>query len=315
MLQRIIQQLSGNPFLHRAATALGLTRRPGKVRESAKQHGAELKFRMDHVRWQKGGDVVLLPYLHLDRINELVLQMPAITSKLIFKKQGALRVADCRVFAECQLPSGKIVRLPGMPEPVDFLDGYFRRRPPQPGEFALDAGAYVGEATLEMAQRVGPTGRVFAFEPDPTNRRWLEQNIASSGLTNITVVPKGIWHETTTLDFWTVGNAGSAFLSLSEASTGAGKVVQIEVLSPRDAFAIIGRVPDFIKMDIEGAEVEVVEAIIPLLGDAKPRFAIASYHDQKGAKTSEFITPMLTSAGFHVETGYPAHQTTWAWAR
>jgi hypothetical protein len=92
----------------------------------------------------------------------------------------------------------------------------------------------------------------------------------------------------------------------------AEAVVRIEVLSPADAFALIGRIPDFIKMDIEGAEVEVIEAMEPFLKTASLRLAIASYHVRNGRKTHELITPLLERAGLKVSTGYEKHLTTWA---
>ena len=68
-------------------------------------------------------------------------------------------------------------------------------------------------------------------------------------------------------------------------------------------------------MDIEGAEVEVVSALAPILAESlhSVRLAIASYHIRDGHPAHELITPPLLVNGYQVETGYPEHTTTWAW--
>jgi ubiquinone/menaquinone biosynthesis C-methylase UbiE len=58
----------------------------------------------------------------------------------------------------------------------------------EPGEVVADVGAGRGEWTLEMARRVGPSGRVFATEIDPERIRELRKSVAEAGLANVTVV-------------------------------------------------------------------------------------------------------------------------------
>jgi len=312
MLSYLRDTFKKNEFLYRAAICAGLTYRARRACRRAREAGATLSFRLHHIRWQRGSEVVLFPYMEPDSMLYFLRYMPTFLPKLVFRKQGSLQIADCRAASEYHLPSGRTAWLPVIAEPLDFLTGYFEKGKPQLGQVVLDAGAYCGEVAIELAHQVGPTGRVFAFEPDPKNWPWLLKNIEASGLSNITPIRKGLWQTTTTLEFISSGHAGSA-LSKNADPMVTGDLTRIEVLSPSDVFALIGGVPDFIKMDIEGAEVEVLNAMAPLLNGASPRFAIASYHRRDGGKTSELITPGLQSHGFHVETGYPEHQTTWAW--
>src|ERR1017187_7387482 len=56
----------------------------------------------------------------------------------------------------------------------------------RPGMTFLDVGAHVGHYTLLAARLVGPTGHVYAFEPEPENYAILTKNIALNGYTNVT---------------------------------------------------------------------------------------------------------------------------------
>jgi len=62
----------------------------------------------------------------------------------------------------------------------------------RPGMFAADVGANLGFYSLLLARLVGPTGRVWAFEPDSLNFAWLQKNIAANGYSNITAVNKAV---------------------------------------------------------------------------------------------------------------------------
>jgi FkbM family methyltransferase len=230
--------------------------------------------------------------------------------RLFFKLVKGHEVADCRGRQRYRLlPTEDSIELPLPPEPHDIISGYFQRGEPAEGEVVFDGGAFCGEVTIYMAKKVGPRGHVFAFEPDWKNCLWLRRNIEQAGLKNITVVEKGLWKETTRLQFAT----GKDWTSHLVTNSSSGHVVEVPVIGFEDACYIAGSVPNFVKMDIEGAEVETVEGALDYIGRNRIRFAIASYHDRNGQPTSAFLEPMFKRAGYQVETGFPAHPTTWAW--
>jgi len=63
------------------------------------------------------------------------------------------------------------------------------RRLVQPGMTVFDVGAHIGFYAVEASSAVGPEGRVIAFEPDPTNRALLEENLQLNECANVTVLP------------------------------------------------------------------------------------------------------------------------------
>ncbi len=302
-------------------TLIGLAHRLGvsplmrRMRRQTRAQGARLRFGPRAVTWRRGDlDVLLRP----DSPHTLEYRLGSldyVLSKAIPEQVGRRRVLDLRGAARYRLPSGRIVWLPTPIEKADTCAGYLARGAPGPGDVVLDAGAFCGELTVELALRVGPAGHVYAFEPNPLALGLLERNLALHGLTNVTLVPHALWETTTTLKFASTADPGATLSLLASRHPKEGRQIEVSALSPAEAFARIGRVPDFIKMDIEGAEVEVLAAMAPLLRahDRPVRLAVASYHIRDGRLAHELITPGLQAAGLTVETGYPSHTTTWAW--
>ena len=192
---------------------------------------------------------------------------------------------------------------------ADFspVRGYELHRKLRPGDIVVDAGAYPGDYALFAARRVGPEGRVICFEPGERNRAVLERNIRLEGLRNLTVVPKGLWNEDTTLRFSQDGLASTALESGAGDST-------IPVTTLDAALAALG-IPriQVLKMDIEGAEIQAIRGARETLARSDAHVCIASYHIVDGQNTSAFLESFLRELGYHAVTGYPKHLTTYGW--
>lgn len=64
------------------------------------------------------------------------------------------------------------------------------------GDYVVDAGANIGWYTVVMARLVGPTGRVFAFEPEPENFKLLKKNVEWNGFSDrCTLFQHALWEE------------------------------------------------------------------------------------------------------------------------
>src|SRR5258708_4586206 len=62
----------------------------------------------------------------------------------------------------------------------------------KPGQTVLDIGANIGYYTLIAAKLVGPSGKVYAFEPDPTNFKILKKNVERNGHSNVVLVNQAV---------------------------------------------------------------------------------------------------------------------------
>ena len=147
---------------------------------------------------------------------------------------------------------------------------------PRSGDIVLDCGANVG-VTVREAMKAGAR-RVIAIEPAPENIEALRRNFrheVESGL--VTIYPKGVWNKDDVLTMH-VDAHNSAANSLvlhrpSEKDTEIA-VTTIDKLTKELALPRI----DYIKMDIEGAEVPALEGAKAILAEFHPRLSIAAYH-------------------------------------
>lgn len=200
---------------------------------------------------------------------------------------------------------------PGMPED-DSAEAYTHWYRPKPGDLVFDAGAHAGFTTCMFARMVGPTGRVIAFEPDESTAQYLERNVRDQQISNVTIVKKAIDAKTGTSYFNADGTMGAGLVEHSVYAN-TGRRIAVETLSLEDAFQLFG-VPEFLKMDIEGAEVAVVQASGDLLKRQPTHLAFDSYHRMRdGRFTWMLLEPMLRSMGYEVKSSAEFGQLfTWA---
>ncbi len=124
----------------------------------------------------------------------------------------------------------------------------------EPGDTVVEVGAHIGALTLPLARRVGPSGRIEAFEPQQALFQMLCGNLALNRLDNVTCHQAGASAcggvlRLPPLDYEQDGNFGG--VSLSADAT--GPVVPIRTIDSLDLPAC-----RLIKIDVEGMEADVV---------------------------------------------------------
>jgi FkbM family methyltransferase len=233
----------------------------------------------------------------------------------------AFRVSYARGVYTVRTREGFSLRFPTNPYLSFFqIEGYLRKgeRTISPGQTVVDAGACLGEFALYAAALAGPTGRVIVFEPDPVNLKGMREafamNPAHAG--TITVLEEGLWKEPGHVEFNTGFGAASGIAGVGHggaAGAARGPATRLPVRSLDSLAGSHGLARlDFVKMDIEGAEIEAVEGATDVIRRFRPRFAIASYHLRDGGPTSERLEEMFRARGYQAETGFEVHRTTYA---
>lgn len=124
----------------------------------------------------------------------------------------------------------------------------------------LDCGANVGLATIWIKQRF-PRARVTAFEADPAICAVMRRNVERNRIENVEVVQAAIWRENTRLAFRAEGSDSGAIDSVAAETPGA--IVEVPAIRLRDRLAAAP--VDLLKLDIEGAELDVLEDAADLL--------------------------------------------------
>lgn len=185
-------------------------------------------------------------------------------------------------------------------EPVDWLAAKL-------GDVFLDVGAYVGWYAIQAAKAVGPLGKVIALEPDAYNRRQLEENLALNNVPNCKVVPMAAWFENAVIGWRS--NEVPVWSRVTEVS-GTGSVRAVTLDSMVSELGITSL--SWIKMDIEGAEVEALRGSKQVLRRFRPALFI-EIHD-----TFEAVSQLLGECRYVIEKcefDQPCQQHGWILAR
>jgi len=141
----------------------------------------------------------------------------------------------------------------------------------RPGSVAFDIGAQAGYHTLLASVCVGPSGRVYAFEPLPRNLDYLSALVDLHRLKNVVVVDAAVsdFHGSATFDAGTSPVAGR----LSTSGSIRVRCVQL------DEEVQTGRLPppDFLKIDVEGAEMKLLTGARNILEQYKPEIVLDTH--------------------------------------
>lgn len=170
----------------------------------------------------------------------------------------------------------------------------------RPGDVFVDVGANIGYFSVIAAALLGPSGRVFAFEPEAGNFALLEQNLALNGCRhNVTAVPAAL-----------ACDAGAGRLFMSEdnagdhqlfASSGERRQQAVSLLNGSDYLR--GRLTrlDLLKVDVQGAEYAVMSGLLPLLHELPrpPRIIIelTPYSLRQAGSSGRALVELLATLG------------------
>ncbi|RYG38466.1 MAG: FkbM family methyltransferase [Burkholderiales bacterium] len=145
----------------------------------------------------------------------------------------------------------------------------------EPGDYVIDAGACWGDTALYFSLRGGVAGKVWCYEFEPQNLRVLAQNLESNpGLgSRIRVVKQPLW-SAPSIDLDMIGSGPNTRLVPTKDGQGSVRTDTIDSLASREG---LDRV-DFIKMDIEGAELHALKGAEHVIRRFRPKLAISIYH-------------------------------------
>ncbi|HEY1404657.1 MAG TPA: FkbM family methyltransferase [Pyrinomonadaceae bacterium] len=172
----------------------------------------------------------------------------------------------------------------------------------KPGDTVLDIGANIGYYTLILARLVGEHGKVYAFEPDPTNYELLRRNIELNGYKNVVPVMKATSNKNGTLRLYLCQD-NKAMHRVYESQYCDG-FIEIEAVRLDDYFAGREENIDFIKIDIEGAEYAALEGMTTLLRKSRRATLVTEYTPiaikEFGIEPQEYLR-LLMGFGFKFE--------------
>jgi FkbM family methyltransferase len=140
------------------------------------------------------------------------------------------------------------------------------------GDVFYDIGANVGFFSVLASRFVGPVGVVYAFEPVPANASMVERNARLNRLGNIEVMRVAVSHHTGKSELYLAHYAGGAALKSAGVPPDLAGTIVVDTSSIDDLVNLRRiRPPDIVKIDVEGAELEVLHGMLQVLMEWTPK--------------------------------------------
>jgi len=165
---------------------------------------------------------------------------------------------------------------------------------PRKGDVVVDIGSHIGKYTIEAAAAVGEEGKVIAVEPLLTNFKILRKNISLNKLSNVAVFNLAAWHSNCELEFY-IGTSSALGGAMKDFGLGKIKVegTKMDTLLNRLNIKSV----DWIKIDVEGAEYEVLLGLEETLRNSKPRLLIEVF-----LKNLNSVRNLLGRIGYNIQS-------------
>jgi len=176
----------------------------------------------------------------------------------------------------------------------------------QAGAVILDIGAHIGAFSAFAARHAGPGSRILAYEPEPENFALLEENLRASAAGCASARRAALWRDSGEAEFLvnTGNRAGHSLFAkkVQIESRGAAETIRVPMITLDDIFE---NEPieqcEFLKMDCEGAEYDVLYAASPGCLDRVQTISL-EFHDVEGeGRTARELARYLVSRGFTIE--------------
>jgi FkbM family methyltransferase len=178
---------------------------------------------------------------------------------------------------------------------------------PKQGDIVVDIGANIGRYTLIASKRVGTNGKVVAIEAHPGNFEMLNRNIKLNRLTNIISLNHAVYSKETKVKLYVPGEeSGNTIYNtlISDRATNEEKFVEVNANTLDYLLQSKGikQEVNWIKIDVEGAEFEVLKGAANILSKSKDIALLIEVHNLTGGKNLYGpIMEFLNSYNFIVE--------------
>ncbi|MCK1995311.1 FkbM family methyltransferase [Peribacillus muralis] len=167
-------------------------------------------------------------------------------------------------------------------------------------DIVIDAGGCFGDTALYFAHEVGESGHVYTLEFIPSNLGIMSKNLDLNEKLKqrITVVGRPLWNVSNDVLYYKdQGPASSVTFSKTDDTNGVASTISIDDLVKQRNIPKV----DFIKMDIEGAEMNALKGAIQTIQTFRPKLAIAIYHQIKDfADVVNFIAELDLGYKFYL---------------
>lgn len=167
------------------------------------------------------------------------------------------------------------------------------------GKIFFDVGANVGYYSILASKRVGEKGVVAAFEPFVGNLAFLHRHVELNKAKNVKILPFALSDRFSIASFSPGENSAQGHLA--ENIGGGEDFVYVPTISLDEIAAKMNCSPDVLKIDVEGAEMEVLRGAEKVLREAKPAIFLSTHSPELRRDCLEF----LRGIGYEINSLFP----------
>lgn len=166
------------------------------------------------------------------------------------------------------------------------------------GQTCLDIGGHKGAFTYWLQRRVGPTGKVFTFEPQPELFAYLERAKQSFGLHHVEIVHAAVSSSSGACRLFRPSDATSPGATVEPGIHDGCSLTVPMVTLDQYLRNVPRRRVSFIKCDVEGHELEVFRGAESILGEDRPTLLFECEQRHHGERPINEVFDYLTSLGY-----------------
>jgi FkbM family methyltransferase len=163
------------------------------------------------------------------------------------------------------------------------------------GDVFFDIGAHFGYYSAIVAMINNGSGKIFAFEPRPMNAKFFRKHMKINDFKNVTLIEAAVGESDKDVRFDT--GHGSATGRVSAEGDLRVKQVSIDRMVEDGSLPV----PGFIKIDVEGGEIEVLKGSKEVISKYRPKMIIATHNPE----CYQFVTDFLNRNMYHFEVLNP----------
>jgi len=172
----------------------------------------------------------------------------------------------------------------------------------KPGMVVIDVGANIGYFSLLASTLVGPGGRVHAFEPDPVNCGLLKKSVRMNHASNIEVVQAALSNNDNPISLF-LNSQNKGDHRIWEATGESRTKITVKAMTLDRYLNETGTVPTFIKIDVQGAEGQVLAGMKETLARTTPAYLILEFWPEalRRCETDpQRVIQQISDAGFTI---------------
>lgn len=221
------------------------------------------------MRQKYGGGI---PVIHFDEWIKQNENMTVIISTKLYHREIYLQLKEHQVPDELIIDAGKVI---DEANKIQYFDLPELKKYQKKDEVFIDAGAFDGQTSAMFAKWAGNYKKIFVLEPDPQNREKCQKALDLIGA-KYELLPFGAWNKREELSFMAGLNGASHVEGNRPESSEKQIIVQADKLDD-----LIHEKVSFIKMDIEGAEINALKGAEKIIKTYKPKMAVCVYHKKE----------------------------------